>query len=175
MRLFPCTLKGDTFYYYLRYENSFPTGTWEELKVTFMRRYQTVKTNELVYQKMFIICMGEEDVEVYYKWLTKLNSALAPPQAQDSFLKEVFRFGLRERLRIFIVSMLRHTLEEVVGSAKLVKYDMMSGKSKTRRKHRNSTSSSSSSTSSFTSSLEEDIKPHKDRIKRRPGTGKKPR
>ncbi len=143
-------------------------GTWEELKVTFMRRYQTVKLNELFYQKMFIICTGEEeDVEVYYKWLTKFNSAFAPPQAQDSFLKEVFWFGLWKRLRIFIVNMLRHTLEEVVELAKLVKYDMMSGKSKTRRKHQNSTSSSSSSTSSSTSSSVEDIKPHKDRIKKK--------
>jgi len=63
--------------------------------------------------------------------------------------------------------MLRHTLEEVVELAKLVKYDMMSGKSKTRRKHQNSTSSSSSSTSSSTSSSVEDIKPHKDRIKKK--------
>lgn len=80
------------------------------------------------------IRMGqEEDVEAYYEWLTKLNSDLAPPQAQDSFLKEIFRFRLWKRQRIFIVSMLRHTLEEVVESTRQVEYDMMSWKSRTRK------------------------------------------
>jgi hypothetical protein len=67
--------------------------------------------------------------------VAKLNNALALPQAQDSFLKEVFQFGLRKRLRIFIISMLRHTLEEVVELAKQIEYDMRSGKSRTKRKH----------------------------------------
>jgi hypothetical protein len=45
---------------------------------------------ERVYQEIFVIHMGwEEDVEVYYKELTKLNSALVPPQVQNSCLKEV--------------------------------------------------------------------------------------
>jgi hypothetical protein len=39
LRLFPYMLKGDTFDWYSRYESSFPTSTWEELKVTFGRKY----------------------------------------------------------------------------------------------------------------------------------------
>jgi hypothetical protein len=71
--------------------------------------------------------MGQEDVEAYYKRLTKFNSVLAPPQTQDSFLKETFRSRLRKRLNIFTVSMPRHTLEEVVEFDRQVEDDMMSG------------------------------------------------
>jgi hypothetical protein len=50
------------------YENNFPTSTWEKLKVAFKKRYQTVKIDEGIYQKMCAIHVGqEEDVEAYYK------------------------------------------------------------------------------------------------------------
>ncbi len=76
---------------------------------------------------MCAIHMGQEDVEAYYIQLTKLNSVLAPPQTQDSFLKETFRFGLQKRLKIFTISMPRHTLEEAVEFDKQAEDDMMSG------------------------------------------------
>jgi hypothetical protein len=80
LRWFPCTLRGDTFDWYSKYENSFPISTWDELKATFGRRYQMVKMDERFYQKMCVIRMGhEEDVEAYYEWLIKLNSVCAPP------------------------------------------------------------------------------------------------
>jgi hypothetical protein len=59
--------------------------------------------------------------------------------------------------------MLKHTLEEAIESVRQVKDDMISGKPKTKRKHRNFTSSFSSSTSSSISSSKEDIKPWKDK------------
>jgi hypothetical protein len=71
---------GDTFDWYSRYESNFLVNTWEELKMAFRRRYQKIKIDEQVYQKMCAIRMGrEKDVKVYYKWLTKLNSILASP------------------------------------------------------------------------------------------------
>jgi len=80
LRLFPYNLRGDTFDWYSKYENNFPTNTWDKLKATFGRKYRVVKMDERFYQKMCIIRMGhEEDVEAYYKRLIKLNSALAPP------------------------------------------------------------------------------------------------
>jgi hypothetical protein len=69
-------------------------STREELKVTFKRRYWNIKTDERVYQKMCAIHMGQLDVEAYYEWLTKFNSVFVFLRAHDSFLKEVFRFGL---------------------------------------------------------------------------------
>jgi hypothetical protein len=68
LRLFPCTLRRDTFDWYSRYENNFPTSTWEELKVTFEKKYQIIKIDERIYWKMCAIYMGrKEDVETYYK------------------------------------------------------------------------------------------------------------
>lgn len=168
LRLFPCTLSGDMFDWYSRYESNFPMNAWEELKVTFKRRYRIVKIDEWVYHKMCAIHMGQEDVEASYKWLTKLNSVLVPPQTQASFLKEMFWSGLWKRLKIFIVSMPRHTLEEAVEFDRQVEDDMMSGWSKTKRKHQNFTPSSSSSTSSsISSSEEEDNKPQKNKKKKK--------
>jgi hypothetical protein len=80
LKLFPYMLKGDMFDWYSRYESNFPVNTWEELKMEFRRRYQKIKIDERVYQKMCAIRMGrEEDVKVFYEWLTKLNSVLASP------------------------------------------------------------------------------------------------
>jgi hypothetical protein len=35
LRSFLCTLRGDTFDWYSRYENSFLTSIWDELKAAF--------------------------------------------------------------------------------------------------------------------------------------------
>jgi hypothetical protein len=35
LRLFPCTLRRDTFDWYSKYENSFFTSIWNELKAAF--------------------------------------------------------------------------------------------------------------------------------------------
>jgi len=68
---------------------------------------------------MCSIWMGrEEDVEAYYKWFTKLNDVFAPLKVQDSFSKEIFWFGWWKRLKIFMVDMLKHYLEEVMESTK---------------------------------------------------------
>ncbi len=37
--LFPCTVRGNTFDWYFRYENNFPTSVWDEFKVAFGWRY----------------------------------------------------------------------------------------------------------------------------------------
>jgi hypothetical protein len=80
LRLFPCTLRGNTFDWYSKYENNFPTSTWDELKATFGWRYRMVKMNERFYQKMCTIHMGrEEDLEIYYERLIKFNNVFAPP------------------------------------------------------------------------------------------------
>lgn len=100
--------------------------------------------------------MGQkEDVEAYYKQLAKLNSVFTLLRVQDSFLKEIFRFGLWKRLRIFTVGMPKHFLEEVVELVKQVKNDMTSGWSRIRKKHRNFITSFSLWTSSSASSWDE--------------------
>lgn len=77
---------------------------------------------------MCLIWMGqEEDVEAYYKWLTKLNGVFAPLKVQDSFLKEIFRFGWWKRLKIRMADMPRHSLEEVMELAEQVENDMTNG------------------------------------------------
>jgi len=60
----------------------------------------------------------EEDVDAYYEQLIKFNNAFVVPWAQDSFLKEMLRFKLQKKLKILISGMPKHTLEEVMESAK---------------------------------------------------------
>jgi hypothetical protein len=83
-------------------------------------------------------------------------------------LKEVFWFGLQKRLKNFIVNMPRPTLEEATESTNQVEDDMISGRSRTKRKHWNFTSFFSSSTSSSSFSLEEkEIRSQKDKKKKK--------
>jgi hypothetical protein len=74
-------------------------------------------------------------VEAYYKQLTKLNNVFAFLKAQDPFFKEIFWFGWRKRLKIFMADMPKHYLEEVMESTKQVEDDMTNGRSRIKKKH----------------------------------------
>ncbi len=121
---FSNSLKGRGASYFARYETPHLIATWNEVQWTFIMRFGEICNKwQVAVTLKYAKHKRCELVENYFDQLMWL-CAVIPQWPNGIYLREVFREGLRTRVKMVIINMPHKTIMEVTKSIILIEEKM---------------------------------------------------